>query len=93
MDSLDEAPSPHPDKTDAEMFVFVAITIQIGHCLQDQLTYYGVKTYQFHTPIYTNMMKQNISFCFCISLATGMEFTGQQKITTDCGKYGTYYKF
>jgi len=32
MDSLDDGPSPQPDVTEAEIFVFLAIKIQIGHC-------------------------------------------------------------
>jgi hypothetical protein len=33
LDSFDDGPSPVPEVTDAEMFVFLAITIQMGHCI------------------------------------------------------------
>jgi len=32
-DSLDEGPSTQPDITEAKMFVFLIITIQMGHSL------------------------------------------------------------
>jgi hypothetical protein len=38
LDRHDEAPSPLPDVTDAEMLVFLAITILMGHDLRDKLT-------------------------------------------------------
>ena len=34
MDSLDKGPSPQPDVTETEMSVFLAITVQMGHCLR-----------------------------------------------------------
>jgi hypothetical protein len=40
LDRIDDGPSPLPDMTEAEMLVFLAITIQIGHCIQDKLTDY-----------------------------------------------------
>jgi len=40
MDSLDEGPFPQPNVTEVVKFVLLAITIQTGHCLQDQLTDY-----------------------------------------------------
>jgi hypothetical protein len=36
-ESLDEGPPPQPDVNEAEMSVYLA-TIQMGHCLTDQLT-------------------------------------------------------
>jgi hypothetical protein len=57
MDSLDDGPSPQPDVTEAKMFVFLAITIQMGHCLQDQLTDCWEKMDQFLTPFYSSMMR------------------------------------
>jgi hypothetical protein len=38
MDSLDDEPSPQPDLTEAGIFLFLAIKIQIWHCLWDKLT-------------------------------------------------------
>jgi hypothetical protein len=47
-----------PDVTEAEMFVFLAITIQMGHCILDKLTDYWATMEQFYTPFYSNMMKR-----------------------------------
>jgi len=38
LDRCDEGPSPQPDVTEAEMLVFLAVTIQMGHCIWDKLT-------------------------------------------------------
>ena len=38
LDRLDQGPSPQPDVTEAEMLVFFAITISMGHCTRDELT-------------------------------------------------------
>jgi len=35
IDRLDDGPSPEPDVTEAEMFVFLALTIQMGHGVRD----------------------------------------------------------
>jgi len=40
IDILHDGPSPEPDVTEAEMFVFLALTIQMGHGVRDQLTDY-----------------------------------------------------
>jgi len=37
-DRLDDGPFPEPDVTEAEMFVFLALTIQMGHGVRDKLT-------------------------------------------------------
>jgi len=57
LERLDEGPSPQPDVTEAEMLVFLAVTIQMGHCIQDKLTDYQSRSYNFHTPFYGNAMK------------------------------------
>jgi hypothetical protein len=57
LDRLDEGPSPLPDVTQAEMLVFLAITIQMGHDLWDKLTDYWATSDQLYTPFYTNAMK------------------------------------
>jgi hypothetical protein len=58
-DHLDEGPSPLPDVTEAEMLVFLALTIQMGHCIRDKLTDYWSRAERFHTTFYTNAMKQD----------------------------------
>jgi len=35
---LDDGPSFEPDVTQAEMFVFLALTVQMGHAVRDKLT-------------------------------------------------------
>jgi len=39
-DSLHEGPLPQPHVNEAEMSVYLAITLQMGHCLCDQVTNY-----------------------------------------------------
>ena len=56
---LDEGPSPQPDVTEAEMLVFLALTIQMGHCIRDRLTDYWSRAENFHTTFYTNAMKRD----------------------------------
>ena len=38
LDRIDDGPLPLPDVTEAEMLVFLAITMQMGHCIRDKLT-------------------------------------------------------
>ena len=40
IDRLDDGPCPEPDVTEAEIFVFLALTIQMGHGVRDKLTDY-----------------------------------------------------
>ena len=40
IDRLDDGPSPESDVTEAKMFVFLALTIQMGHGVKDKLTDY-----------------------------------------------------
>jgi hypothetical protein len=44
LERLDEGPSPLPDVTEAEMLVFLAVTVQMGHCTRDKLTDYWTKS-------------------------------------------------
>ena len=38
IDGLDDGPCPEPDVTEAKMFVFLALTVQMGHGVRDKLT-------------------------------------------------------
>jgi hypothetical protein len=38
LDRLEQGPSPQPDVTEAEMHVFLAITISMGPCILDEMT-------------------------------------------------------
>jgi len=55
--SLDDGPSPEPDVTEAKMFVFLALTIQMGHGVRDKLTDYWATVDQLYTPFYGTIMK------------------------------------
>jgi len=59
LDRLDQGPYPQPDMTEAEMLVFLAITISMGHCIQDELTEYWSRADNFHTPFYGNAMPRD----------------------------------
>ena len=59
IDRLDDGPSPEPDVTEAEMFVFLALTIQVGHGVRDQLTDYWSILDQLYTPFYGTMMNRD----------------------------------
>ena len=48
-DRLDDGPSPEPDVTDVEMFVFLALTIQTRHGVTDKLTGYWSTVDQLYT--------------------------------------------
>ena len=57
IDRLDDGPSPEPDVTEAEMFVFLALTIQMGHSVRDKLTDNWATVDQLYTHFYGTMMK------------------------------------
>ena len=62
LDRFEECPSPLRDMTEVEMLVFLAITIQMRHCIRDKLTDYWATTNQFHTSFYSSTMKWNRYF-------------------------------
>ena len=62
LDTLDQGPSTVPDITEAEMFVFLAVTIQMGHCLRERVSDYWCRMDQFYTPFYSNVMKRDRYF-------------------------------
>ena len=59
IDILDNGPSPEPDVTEADMFMFLALTIQMGHGVRDKLTDYRATVDQLYTPFYGTMMKRD----------------------------------
>ena len=59
IDGFDDGPSPEPDVTEAEMFVFLVLTIQMGHGVRDKLTDYWSTLDQLYTPFYGTMMKRD----------------------------------
>jgi hypothetical protein len=60
------------------MLVFLAITIQIGHCIRDKLTDYWAKTNQFYTRFYSS--------AFYTSHITIMTLILRTKILTGYGR-------
>jgi hypothetical protein len=96
LDTLDSGPSPVPDVTEHEMYLFLAITIQVGHCIRDQLRDCWATMEQFYTPPtakWSNETGTHTFFASYTSQTTDMKLTGQTKIMTDYGKYETYLKF
>ena len=59
IDGLDDGPSPEPYVTEAEMFVFLALAIQMGRGVRDKLTDYWSTLVQLHTPFYGTMMNRD----------------------------------
>ena len=62
LERLDEGHLLQPDVTEAEMLVFLAVTIKMGHCIWEKLTDYWSRSYNFHTPFYGNAMKRDRFF-------------------------------
>ena len=52
LNNFEDGPSPHRDVTEAEMFAFLALTLQMGHTVQDRLEDYWTKMEQLCTPFY-----------------------------------------
>ena len=96
IDRLDDGLSPDPDVTEAEMFVFLALTIQMGHGIRDKLTDYWSTLDQVYTSFYGTMMNRADTFTFFVTyilLTTEINVIGQTKILTDYGRYETCLKF
>jgi len=55
LDNFENRPPP-PDVTEAEMFSFLALTLQMGHTVQDRLEDYWTKMEQLRTPFYGQML-------------------------------------
>ena len=88
---LDDGPFPEPDITDAKMFVFVALTMQMGHGVRDKLTDYWATVDQQYTPFYR--INTFTSFVTYILLTTGMNLIWQMEVLADHGRYETCLKF
>ena len=55
-DNFEDGPSPQCDVTEGEMFAFLALTLQMGHTVQDRLEDYSTKMEQLCTPFYGQTM-------------------------------------
>ena len=60
LDRLDQGPSPQPDVTEAEMLVFLAITLSMGHGTRYEMTEYWSRADNFHTTFYGNARNDRI---------------------------------
>ena len=58
VDRLDDRRFPEPDVTEAEMFVFLALTMQMRHGVRDKLADYWATMDQLYTLFYGTMMKR-----------------------------------
>jgi hypothetical protein len=59
LDSPDETPSLLPDVTESEIFLTLAVIIQMGYDIRDRLTDYWATMEQFYTPFYSNTIKRD----------------------------------
>jgi hypothetical protein len=56
LQNSDDRPSPQREVTEAEMFAFLALTLQMGHTIQHRLRNYWTKVEQLHFPFYGQTM-------------------------------------
>jgi len=56
LENSDDGHSPEREVTEAEMFAFLALTLQMGHTFQGRLEDYWTKMEQLCTPFYGQMM-------------------------------------
>jgi len=56
LEKYDDKPSPECEVTEAEMFAFLALTLQRGHTVEGRLEDYWTKMEQLHTPFYGQTM-------------------------------------
>ena len=84
LDSTDEQHHPQHDVTEAEMFVFLALTLQMGHTVQGRLEDYWTKSEQLSCPFYKRWHVPDFTtyYGFCISRT----ITGRLTVMTDYGK-------
>jgi hypothetical protein len=62
LDTFYDGPSPLTDVTESEMFLFLAIIIQMGHDIWDSLADHWSTIKQFLTPFYSTTMKYDRFF-------------------------------
>jgi len=56
LDNFEDGPSPQCEVTEAEMFSFLALTLQMGHTVQGRLEDYWTKMEQLRTTFYGQTM-------------------------------------
>ena len=84
LDSTNEQHHPHRDVTEAKMFVFLALTLQMGHKIQGRLEDYWTKLEQLCCAFYKqwHVLDFITYYGFCISRT----ITGRLTVMTDYGK-------
>jgi hypothetical protein len=88
LDSSDEGPPPQHEVTEAEMFAFLAMTLQMGHTFKHRQKWNNFPLHSMDKRRY--VLDIFTYYAFCISRTMiGMELTGQM---IDCGKYETCLK-
>ena len=83
IDRLNDGPSPEPDVTEAELFVFLTLTIQMGHDVRDELTDYLATVDQLYAHFYGSVIRRDRYLYILVTyilLTTGMNLMGQKKI-------------
>jgi hypothetical protein len=73
LDNFDNGPSPQREVTEAEMFAFLALTLQMGHTVQDRLEDYCTKMEQLCISFYGQTIGRdviNTGYCFIIAMKT-----------------------
>ena len=79
LSNFEDGPSPQPEVTEAEMFAFLALTLQMGHTVQDRLEDYWKKMAQFCSPFYRQTMARG-RYCHILQF---LHFTGNNRIGVD----------
>jgi len=59
LENSDDGPSPKREVTEAEIFAFLALTLQMGHSVQGRLEDYWTKMEQLRTPFHVQTMARD----------------------------------
>jgi hypothetical protein len=83
--SLEDRPSPLPDVTDSEIFLFLGIIIQMDHDIRDRIRDYWVTSEKFLTPFYSNTLKHDkfLHILRFLHFTDNAEMTAKLTIMTD----------
>ena len=92
LENSDNGHSPEREVTEAEMFPFLALTLQMGHTVQGRPEDYWTKMEQLRTPFYG----QTKACARYYHILRFLHFTDNNRNgvdrTDDCGKYKTCLK-
>jgi len=80
LENSDDGHSPEREVTEAEMFAFLALTLQMGHTVQGRLEDYWMKMEQLRSPFYGQMMaRARYYHILCFLLFTDNNRNGVDK--------------